>query len=120
MFIEISSVESKIFIETVCRPNRSIDISSFVDVIEEVSLPYENNLLAGDFNSNLLRENSLSLKMSALGLHSCNISFPTHFTNTANTLLDLFSVNDMTKSLLYNQMSCPIFCKHDLIFIPSS
>ena len=111
LFIEISSVQSKILIGTVYRPNRSIAISSFVDVIEEISVPYDNILFADDFNSNLLRENSLSLRLSSLGLHSCNIFFPTHFTNTANTLLDLFFVNDMSKS------SGPIFSKYDLIFL---
>ena len=97
MFIAISSVDSKILIGTVYRPNCSIDISSFLDVVEQFSLPYDNIVLGGDFNSNLLSENHLSLKMSALGLHSCNTSFPTHFTHTSNTLLDLFFVNNLSK-----------------------
>ena len=61
------------------RPNRSIDVSLLIDVNEELSLPYDNIILGGDFNINLLRENSLSLKMSALGLHSCNKSFCSRF-----------------------------------------
>ena len=73
----------------VYRPNLSVDVSSFIDVVEELSLPYDNIILGGDFNSNLFRENSLSLKMSALGLHLGNTSetFPTNFTNTSNTAL---------------------------------
>ena len=113
LFIEISSVDSKIWIGTVYRPNRYIDISSILDVVEEFIHPYANIVLGGDFNSNLLRENHLSLKMSALGLHSCNTSLPTHFTCT---LLELFFVNDLSKSLLYDQIFCPVFSKH-LIFL---
>ena len=52
-----------------------------------------------------------------LALHSCNKSFPTHFTNTSNNLLDLYFVNDLSKCLLYDQISGPIFSKHDLIFL---
>ena len=46
-----------------------------------------------------------------------NNTLPTHFSNTINTLLDLFFIDCIDKKLLYDQISCPVFSKHDLILL---
>ena len=117
LFIELCSGDSKMLLGSVYRPNRTIDISVFVSYLESICLTYNNIVIAGDFNSNILRETSLTTEMSVLGLYSCNNSFPTHFSRSTNTLLDLFFVNDLSKFLLYDQVSCPVFSKHDLIYL---
>ena len=117
LFLEICTENNKMLIGSVYRPNRTIDISTFISFLEDLCLPYNNVVIAGDFNCNLLLESYLSTEMCALGLYSCNVLFPTHFSRNCNTLLDLFFVNDLSKLLLYDQLSCPVFSKHDLIFL---
>jgi len=51
------------------------------------------------------------------GLFLDNLHTPTHFTNTCDTLLDLFFVNVPSKILFYDPVSVPVFSKHDLIFL---
>ena len=111
LFLELSSDDSKLLLGSVYRPNRNVDISTFIEYLEELSLMYNNIVLAGDFNSDLFRESYLSSEMSTLGLYSCNCSVPTHFLKKCNTLLDLFFVNDLSKCRLYDQLSCPVFFK---------
>ena len=96
LFIELFSGDSKILIGSVYRPNRSIDISPFIDLLQRVSVMYNNVVVAGDFNSNLFVDNNLSSEMFSLGLFSCNNSVPTNFSNSCNTLLDLFFVEGGT------------------------
>ena len=99
------------------RPNCQIDFSDLMHTLEISTLNCDDIILAGDFNSNLLIESALSNDMVSLGLTSVNILLPTHFSATNNSLLDLFFVNDKSKILLYDQLSCPIFSRHDLIFL---
>lgn len=117
LFVDVNFGNEKLLVGTVYRPNRLVDISSFLVLIQSLSLSYTNIIIAGDFNSNLLVESNLKNDFISLGLYPVNTTLPTHFTNTANTLLDLFLVNDTSKLLLYDQLSCAIFSKHDLIFL---
>lgn len=78
---------------------------------------YTDVILVGDFNVNILEDRRLSDDMSAIGLNLVNHSLPTHFTRTSNTLLDLCFVNNMSRLLLYDQLSASLFSKHDLIFL---
>jgi len=55
--------------------------------------------------------------MESLGLKPVNLSFPTHFSTTRNTLLDLFFVSDVNKICLYDQLIVRSFSKHDLIYL---
>jgi len=51
--------------------------------------------------------------MESLGLIPVNIKYPTHFSTTCNTLLDVFFVSDCKKIQNYDQISLPAFSKHD-------
>ena len=79
-------------------------------------LHYNETIIAGDFNWNALYDKSLVTQMGCLGLKSVNMTSPTRFTSTANTLLDMFFVTDNKTVLLYDQLAMPQFSKHDLIF----
>ena len=76
-----------------------------VEFLHDNSVTYNNIVIAADLNSNLLTETSLKADFASLGLYPCNTVVPTHFISTCNTLLDLFFVNDLSKCLLYDQMS---------------
>ena len=70
----------------------------------------DNIIIPDDFNNNLLIDN-------AIHLNPVNVSLPTHFHSTSNDLTDLVFVNDMTKVLLYDQISASCFFNHNLLFL---
>lgn len=117
LFLEISIGEQRLFLGSVYRPNRNINTQDLIAKIESKAVAYSDIIIVGDFNSNLLLERTLTESMSSLGLSPTNYETPTHYTSTANTLLDVFFINDPTKMLLYDQLSAPGFSKHDLIYL---
>ena len=116
LFIEVVSEGSKMLIGCVYRPDKYIDMTSFMEKLERITATYTDLLIAGDFNGNVLTDSYVTDNMATLGLSPINRSVPTHFTTSSSTLLDLFFVNNISKVLLYDQISAPCFSKHDLIF----
>ena len=117
LFIEIHSTDSKMLIGSIYRPHRSIDCLPILNVIQDISFVYDNVVICGDFNSNALCDDSLISEMLSLGLYSCNLFMPTHFSKFSNSLLDMFFVSNLSNKLLYDQLSCSAFSKHDLIYL---
>lgn len=117
LFIEVVQGVEKLLIGSIYRPNRNVNISSFTELLHTISLPYSNIILTGDFNCNVLCDDSLPCELRTLGLNLVNFTLPTHYIATSNTLLDLFFVSDVSKTLMFDQLSVPVFSKHDLIFL---
>lgn len=117
IFCEILSFNNRILVGCVYRPNRNISFGDFFHMLEITTVSFKDIIIAGDFNSNILSESILLDNMLPLGLSSTNSSMPTHYTQTTNTLLDLFFVSESSRVLLYDQISAPCFSKHDLIFL---
>lgn len=117
LFIEVNSEGRKLLVGSVYRPNRNINTMRFIGTLGVLAAMYEDILIAGDFNSNLLEDCSLSEEFSSLGFVLPNTTIPTHFTTSSSTLLDLFLVGSESNILLYDQLSAPCFSKHDLIFM---
>lgn len=115
--LEILSNNEKLILGVIYRPYSYIDLSPLSSFLEEYSVNFQNIILCGDFNSNLLHDDSLVNSMRAFNLRAVNISNPTHFSRSSNTLLDVFFVSDNNKVLLYDQLSVPGFSRHDLIFL---
>ncbi|XP_059217589.1 uncharacterized protein LOC131994740 [Stomoxys calcitrans] len=93
------------------------DFEELIETIDIISIEYDNIIVAGDFNSNLLVERCLADSMQTLGLLPVNDSAPTHFTRSNASLLDVFFVSHLSKISLYNQLDAPAFSKHDLLFV---
>jgi len=122
LFVELSSGNNKILCGSVSRPPRDanrrvIDMQPFLIFIEDLMLGYSNIILTGDFNWNVLNDDTLVSQMEGLGLSTPNKTIPTHYSQTNSTLLDLFFVSNLDKVLLYDQISVPAFSRHDLIFL---
>lgn len=118
LFIELTTLaNNRILVGCVYRPNNHTDFSSLISCIESLSLNYNDIVIAGDFNSNLLAESNLTNAMQIFGLLPYNTTLPTHFTRSCSSLLDVFFVSRKSKILLYDQLSAPGFSKHDLIYI---
>lgn len=117
VFAEVKSENRKLLVGTVYRPNRRITTESFLSIVENLTVEYDDAIIAGDFNCNILEDFSLAESMISVGFTPINTTIPTHFTNTSSTLLDIFFVSNYSNVLLYDQLSAPCFSKHDLIFI---
>lgn len=117
LFVDIICHESRLLLGTVYRPNKYVDLTPFSEVMEEISTSSDNVIICGDFNSNLLVERQLSESMCSFDLHPVNTTVPTHFSGSSSTLLDVFFVNDANSVLFYDQLSAPVFSRHDLIFL---
>ena len=65
-------------------------------------------VVSGDFNCNVLSDNGMSVEMSSLDLF--HVIVFTYFVRF------IFG-NDLPKRLFYDQVSRPVFSKHDLIFL---
>lgn len=117
LFLDASGGGRKFLIGCVYRPRSNIDFTHFFTVLEDITPLYNDILIAGDFNSNLLVESRLTISMKSFDLVPANIDTPTHFTSSNNTLLDLFFVSNAEKILIYDQLSASCFSRHDLIFM---
>lgn len=117
LFLAISSGNNTVFVGCVYRPHSNIDLTDFMEILREQSLPYDDVIITGDFNSNLLVDSNLIDSMNGLGFFPVNTTTPTHFTSTSSTLLDCFFISHGSKLLLYDQLSLPSFSRHDLLFL---
>lgn len=118
IFLDVSTgKEDKILVGCVYRPNKHVSIDDLLTILQSTTMTYNDIFIAGDLNSNLLLENYLSDAFLSLGLYPINTTIPTHFHQTCNTLLDVFFVSQLSKVVIYDQLSAPMFSKHDLIFV---
>lgn len=117
LLVEINANDKKLLICCVYRPYSNISLENVNVALETIAAEYNDVIVVGDFNSNLLDDSALKDNMAVFGLLPTNVTIPTHYTATNNTLLDVFFVNEISKVLLYDQISAPCFSKHDLIFL---
>lgn len=118
LFIEINvKRKQKILVGSVYKPHRDIPIDSLTNILENISVEYNDIIILGDFNNNLLASNPLRDPMYSLGLIPVNTSTPTHHHRISSSLIDLIFVNNVSKVLLYDQISASDFSNHDLLFM---
>ena len=90
------------------------------DLLSDYSIKYENILLLGDFNTNLLDRNSTRTRafkdiLSTFSMSSAGHEL-THFHRNGCSQLDLILSNDNSKILRFSQVDIPVLSHHDLIF----
>lgn len=72
LFLEIITHDQKTLIGTVYRRNNRIDLTPLIDTIEYMSVRYTKIIIAGDFNSDLIKDSSLKDKLHCLSLFPAN------------------------------------------------
>lgn len=117
VLIEVISRGRKLLVGSLYRPNNNIPIEPFFSILENFTALYNDVVLVGDFNWNLLTDSSIIDILAPLGLFPTNITTPTHFTSSNSTLIDLLFVGNVSNVILYDQLSAPCFSKHDLLFM---
>lgn len=99
----------------------NVDCSQLLsEKFSSLDYQYDNILLMGDFNTNMLNMNSEKRNRFEHFLRNmsftCVGSEPTHFHRTGSTQIDLMITNDKSKILKFNQVSVPFMSNHDLLF----
>lgn len=117
LFLELCNNNEKLLLGNVYRPNKNINTEALFLELSNISVGYENILISGDFNCNTLVDSTLTDEMKFIGLDLVNTTIPTHFSSRSSSLLDLFFTNSLSKVQMFDQISAPVFSKHDLIFI---
>lgn len=117
VFIESMIHNRKTLIGSIYRPNCMIPYDSLITAMMDITVNFVDIIIAGDLNSNLLNDTRLTDTFKSIGIHTVNTNTPTHFSNSSNSLLDIFLVDSPTKVLLYDQLSVPCFSRHDLILM---
>lgn len=120
LFVEVRLQFTKLLIGVFYKRPLFRDINKLEEILSNYVLPYDNVILVGDFNVDMLIDNSYSGKMKGI-LHSFSLDYvhygPTHFCPTSSTLLDLSIVNINSVIKNFGQISIPGISDHDVIFV---
>lgn len=121
LIIEIYDGHQKCLISCCYIPDRRFSPEPFFSALSEFSPVYDNIIVCGDFNANLLKRDSRAHQMkdfvSSCGLTILNDSVPTCFRpNAPPSLLDFIIVSDPSSVLVYDQLSLEGISEHDLLF----
>ena len=112
---------SKCLIVCVYNPTATNNLENFFEDLLSFSLKYENLIVCGDFNINLLRGDLRALRfvetISSYGFNVVNQLWPTRFAPNCNpSLLDLVICSKKSHSLHFDQLSLAGISDHDLLF----
>ena len=119
MILEIGcpGADSLLFTTMYRRP-KAILFNEFFNVLLRYSFAYKNIIIGGDLNGNLLGTGfeaaSLRESVSSHAL-SIVVSGSTFHTSTADSWLDVFIVDCLTKVLSFYKSEAPFIAGHDLI-----
>lgn len=117
IFLEVAHHKQILMVGVAYHPNKRINPQLFIDKLDQLALSYNDIIICGDFNDNVLQENLMAPEMQTFGLELVNKSIPTHFSATSNSLIDLVFVSCKHKISLYDQLSASLFSRHDLCFL---
>jgi len=117
--LEVSDSHSKILLGCVYNPSREIKLDDFFSELSPFLTNFDQIIIGGDFNKNLLINDSVCANFFDLahtaGLHIVNFKYPTRFMVDKNpSLLDVFLVSDPAFNIHFSQ--CSFLSDHDLIF----
>lgn len=121
LFAEVKLRHEKVLIAVVYRPPSCVsDISSLDALLSTLSPLYQNIIIVGDFNRNLLDvfvERNVCSFFNGFGLNVKHNNLPTHFNVcTDDTLLDYFVVGSDIRINVSNQFWAPSVSHHAFIF----
>lgn len=121
LFVEIiNGINNKILLGVVYNPPRSSNLKPLCDTLTDLSSKYEDIILLGDFNFNLLAPSSLAIKFCDFlsgCLLECTSTIPTNFVqNCSPSLIDLLIVKNKSKLIHQSQIPLGSFTSHDMIF----
>lgn len=124
IFLEVLVNNLKLLLGVVYRPPSSSFpgfLTEYENVLSGFVPMYSNILIQGDFNCNLLANNSESSSFISLMDTLCLEVLPTgatfHLPSGYSSLLDVSLVSSDNKVRLHGSMSAPGFSNHDLLYV---
>ena len=117
--VELGEGNCSVLVTCVYNPSRINSLDSFFNNLLPYVTNFENLILCGDFNVNLLvadsTKNNFTNSVSLAGLTIVNTIFPTRFDSSSTpSLLDYFLVSNQSIVQHFDQLS--FISDHDLIF----
>lgn len=121
LLTEISDNRQRCLVACVYNPSRSFDLINFFQTLQEYCSQYENIILCGDLNIDLLENERKSMELTdnlaSVGLFVVN-KYATRFgPNSKPSLLDVTCVVDMKNVNHFEQLSLPGVSDHDMLFL---
>lgn len=120
ILLEIKLGEERILLGFFYNPPQVDSCTVLNEKLSCISNQYDNILLMGDFNTNMMEIDADRCKRFKRALNSLSLecigSEPTHFHRTGASQIDLMITNCRSKILKFNQVSVPFLSNHDLIF----
>lgn len=120
LFVEVCDGSMKLLIGVVYKPLPCASYDDLDPVLADLVSCYDNIVIMGDFNINILSDSSISNTFRCMW-ESLSLSIvpsgATHFGNFEPTALDLFVANNLSKVLYRSQFSVPGISDHDFIFM---
>lgn len=119
IFIELSTSNDKILVGLIYN-HPDLDCSEIInDKLTSLGTSYNNLLLIGDFNTNLMIRTPKTERFHDMLASLCLFSVgqePTFFYSTGSSQLDLLITDKPESVLRFGQVSVPNISHHDLIF----
>lgn len=117
--LEIFDKTTKVFVSCIYNPSRLNSLEPFFEDFSQHVINYDFYVVCGDFNANLLIEDTCSEELrdlvGSVGLTIVNDRMPTRFSpNCRPSLLDLILLSDLKLMTLFDQIS--FVSDHDLLF----
>ena len=102
---------------TMYRRPKAILFHEFFNVLSRYSFAYKNIIIGGDLNWSLLSTGFEAASLREFSSHALSIvdSDSTFHTSTADSWLDVFIVDCLTKVLNFYKSEAPFIAGHDLI-----
>ena len=74
-FLDITITHKRrLLLDSLYRLNSNSNFDPFISILEEISFQFDDIIIIGDLNNNLLRDNALMASMSFLRLYPVNVS----------------------------------------------
>lgn len=122
--VEVSCAAEKLILIAAYRPPGVFDPASEIEIgnfLNDLSKRYPNLVIGGDFNVDLLHQNSSADSFlhffQTCHLTNINNNIPTYYSCDNPSLLDYFFSSDVGNVLFHNQLTSPSTFDHDFIFL---
>ena len=124
LFIELILSFKKCLLCVIYQPPKVKNIIEIESSLQNIRPFYENIILMGDLNINILDKDSRYTEQLITAFQACDMTIlplePTHHTRYSETLLDIISTNNPDRILTHGQVPAPGISGHDIIYVAYS
>lgn len=120
LLVEIKSKFDKLLFAIIYRPPLADYPHEFENIVIDSFINYENLIMIGDFNIDLMNKTGSSSRLKSFALSS-NLNIlpfqPTHNLEISSSWIDHCIVDDLEKCIEFGQRGVSFLSAHDLIYL---